>query len=328
MIEQSWNVLACAIEDDRVVYLDATITRDAARAIIAAIGEPQSVTRADFIPGNPDDDQHDFDMEELARDIARRICEADHPIHFVAISTFGTVNVASGNVEYWPYAAGVIARRGKRIDVCFPDLIRREMGDANDLLAVIVDNDATAAALGEYAFGRGQGADEFAYIWAGRGINAGLVLNGMPWEGRLHPEAGHILVRRHHWEPDAGGGCANHDGCMIGLASLPSIEVRAHAKVNEDQITDIVAYYYAQLCMSVTLTTAPARIIIGGLVLRRLPKLIERIRRDYARLIGEYPRYVQQQQKTFIAVSQLSPLASVLGMIEMTRQRIERISHD
>ena len=328
MIEQSWNVLACAIEDDRVVYLDATITRDAAGATIAAIGEPQSVTRADFILGNPDDDQHDFDMEELARDVARRICEADHPIHFVAISTFGTVNVASGNVEYWPHAAGVIARRGKRIDVCFPDLIRNALDETGDYPTVIVDNDATAAALGEYAFGRGQGADEFAFIWAGRGINVGLVLNGMPWEGRLHPEAGHILVRRHDEEPDARGGCINHDGCMIGLASLRSIEVRAEAEMNEDRITDILAYYYAQLCMSVTLTTAPARIVIGGLVCRRLPALLERVRRDYARLIGEYPRYVQQEHEMFIAVSELSPLASVFGMIEMTRQRIERMPHD
>ena len=45
-------------------------------------------------------------------------------------------------------------------------------------LPVIMDNDATAAALGERWRGAGRRADSFVYLYLGAGFGAGLVLGG------------------------------------------------------------------------------------------------------------------------------------------------------
>lgn len=321
--EESWTVIACAVEDDQVVFLDADIERRDGRVVIASVGKPDAMLRDDFTHGNPHDDQHDFDLTALTQEIARRAAQLDRDVHFVAISTFGTVNVDSGNVEFYPHSDDVIKRRGKRIEKCLPEEVRRSMPDMLPLIDVIVDNDATASAVGEHAFGAGRGYGEISYVWAGRGINVGLVLNGAPWEGRLHPEAGHMLPRRHESEPDARGGCINHEGCMIGLASLPSVFRRRADGIGDDRILELIAFYYSQLCMSVTLVAAPARIVIGGLMLREFPNLLDHVREQFADLIGSYPRYPQQGGARFIQPSKLSQNAAVLGMIEMTRQKIE-----
>lgn len=327
MSSEFWTVLACAVEDDRIVFLDADIGYDDGRIFIAEVGEPQHTKRIEFRRGNPNDDQHDFDLEALTREIARRASELDRDVHFVAISTFGTVNVQTGNVEFYPHVADVIARRGKAVSMCLPDHVKREMGGSHSLIDVFVDNDATASAVGEHAAGAGKGYDDIAYVWAGRGINVGLVLRRASWKGRLHPEAGHILPRRHEAEPDAKGGCINHEGCMTGLAALPSIYLRREAGMKESKIVERVAFYFAQLCMNVTLIAAPGRIVIGGEIVRELPTLLDHVRKEYVRLIGNYPRYTQQARDDFIQPSKHSHMAAVLGMVEVTRQEIERHFH-
>ena len=48
---------------------------------------------------------------------------------------------------------------------------------------VIVDNDATAAAMGERWSGSGAHAEHFVYVYLGRGLGTGLVLRGRPYRG-------------------------------------------------------------------------------------------------------------------------------------------------
>ncbi len=50
-------------------------------------------------------------------------------------------------------------------------------------LRVIMDNDATAAALGEHWRGVGEGAEDFIYLYLGTGIGGGLVLDGQAYRG-------------------------------------------------------------------------------------------------------------------------------------------------
>jgi predicted NBD/HSP70 family sugar kinase len=327
MIQEIWTVFACAVEDDRIVFLDADIGYDDGRVFISAVGEPQQIKRHDFRRDDPDDDQHDFDLDELTYEIARRATNLGREVHFVAISTFGTVNVQTGNVEFYPHSEGVITRRTSHVRKCLPIEVKRSLPDMHSLIEVFVDNDATASAVGEHAVGAGKDCDDLAYVWAGRGINVGLVLQRAPWEGRLHPEAGHILPRRHTTENISKGACTNHEGCLTSLAALSSIYQRRKDGMEESKIVDRVAFYFAQLCMSVTLIAAPARIVIGGLILDELPTLLAKVRKEYVRLIGNYPQYTQQARHDFIQPSKHSQMAAVLGMIEVTRQEIERHFH-
>lgn len=53
----------------------------------------------------------------------------------------------------------------------------------------------------------------------------GIMSNGKLLHGMLHPEAGHILMRKHpedHYE----GKCPYHKTCLEGLAAGPAIEAR------------------------------------------------------------------------------------------------------
>ena len=84
------------------------------------------------------------------------------------------------------------------------------VADALDL-RVIMDNDATAAALGEHWRGIGDGAESFIYLYLGVGIGGGLVLDGQAYRG-LRGNTGEIS----HIQVDPDGPaceCGAH-GCL------------------------------------------------------------------------------------------------------------------
>jgi len=64
-------------------------------------------------------------------------------------------------------------------------------------IPTILDNDANAAALGEAIFGAGRGERYLVYIGLGRGIGAGIVLNGAIYHGvgTMAGEIGHTIVK-------------------------------------------------------------------------------------------------------------------------------------
>lgn len=86
---------------------------------------------------------------------------------------------------------------------------------------VSVDNDANAAAWGEFRAGAGRHAEgSLLMLTVGTGIGGGLVQGGAPLRGRegLAAEFGHMIVR----EGGPPCGCGNH-GCLEALASGSAI---------------------------------------------------------------------------------------------------------
>ena len=81
---------------------------------------------------------------------------------------------------------------------------------------VVLENDANAAALGEYVAGAGRGAAALLYITISTGIGGGIVLGGELYRGvsGAAGEVGHMVI-----EPDGPVcGCGNR-GCLEALAS-------------------------------------------------------------------------------------------------------------
>jgi len=97
-------------------------------------------------------------------------------------------------------------------------------------LRVTVENDANAAAWGEFRFGAGQAVDHQVFITLGTGIGGGVITHGVLLRGAQGAggELGHVTL-------DPTGppcSCGNH-GCLEALASGTAIGRRAREVANE-----------------------------------------------------------------------------------------------
>ena len=182
--------------------------------------------------------------------------------------------------------------------------------------AVHLETDVTAAALAERAWGAGQGHDNLAYVTVGTGIGAGILLNGQPVWGALHPEAGHMRVPRHRHDREFQGVCPFHGDCIEGLASAPAIKARwgtdADSLPDDHEAWDIVAHYLAHLAANLILTTAVSRVIFGGGVMSRAG-LVQRIATKAKGLIGPYGVAAQGEAGFDIVAAGLGLDAGLLG---------------
>ncbi|HOO29851.1 MAG TPA: ROK family transcriptional regulator [Bacillota bacterium] len=103
-----------------------------------------------------------------------------------------------------------------------------------------VENDARAMAIGEAMFGAGRGHDNILCINVGRGIGAGIIMNGEIHRGKQGGagELGHMTI-------DPNGPvcpCGNH-GCLEAMAAGPAIAaaaIRAVSTGSSTLIRDIV----------------------------------------------------------------------------------------
>lgn len=81
-----------------------------------------------------------------------------------------------------------------------------------------VDNDANAGAIGEHAFGAGQGHAHMLYVTVSTGVGGGWILNNTPWRGvdEMAGEIGHTVI-----DPDGPRCLCGKRGCVERLASGP-----------------------------------------------------------------------------------------------------------
>jgi glucokinase len=127
----------------------------------------------------------------------------------VGIGFPGFIDPASGVVLQSPNLPGL-----SNIDIAGP--LAQQLG-----LPVIVENDALAAAWGEYLLAEPR-PDSMIYLGLGTGVGGGLILHGKPYAGEhgVAMEVGHIIVH-------PGGrlcGCGNH-GCLERYASASGVVI-------------------------------------------------------------------------------------------------------
>ena len=131
-----------------------------------------------------------------------------------------------------------------------------------------LDTDVAGAALAEGRWGAAAGHAAHAYVTIGTGVGVGLIANGRPVHGFLHPEIGHLRVRRVAGD-DFPGVCPFHGDCIEGLVSGPAIAARAagieaHDVPPDDAVWSRVAADLAELVCALLLACAPSKIVIGG----------------------------------------------------------------
>jgi fructokinase len=158
-------------------------------------------------------------------------------------------------------------------------------------LPVAFDTDVTAAAVGEWRWGAGRGAEVACYLTIGTGIGAGLVIGGRPLHGVVHPEPGHLRIPHDRARDPFDGCCPFHGDCWEGLASGPALAARWRTRAqdlpDDHPAWALEAEYIALGVLNMVLVASPDRMILGGGVMER-PGLLAAVRARVCGLLGGY----------------------------------------
>ncbi len=205
------------------------------------------------------------------------------PVSAGGVASFGPLDLDRGSPRYGrltttpkPGWAGV-------------DMLRRvaEMLDA----PVEIDTDVNCAALAESRHGAGLGLDSLCYVTVGTGIGVGYIERGRINSEVGHLETGHTRVPRASDDDAFAGTCPYHGDCLEGLACGPAMNARwgvAAESLPDDHVgLDYQAHYIACLCVNLTYTLRPQRIVLGGGVMER-ESLYDDVRARFAALMAGY----------------------------------------
>lgn len=189
------------------------------------------------------------------------------------------------------------------------------------------DTDVNAAALGEAAWGCTRDVRSSIYITIGTGVGVGVIADGKPYHGMMHPEGGHILLARRGDDPMPRGVCPYHESCLEGLASGPAIEKRWGRKAQEladrPEVWELEAYYIGQAICDYILVLSPERVVLGGGVMHQ-PQLLPLIRREVERQLGGYIRTEKTANlEQYIQGASLHDNQGILGCLKLAMNALE-----
>ena len=251
--------------------------------------------------------------EETMPDIIRFFREQG--AEAVGVGSFGPIDVRRNSPTYG-YIKNTPKTGWREYDIL--GTIGRELG-----VPTAFDTDVNAAALGEYTFGAAKGTDSCIYMTVGTGIGIGVILDGKPLHGALHPEGGHIFLK-----PRAGetfkGCCPFHEYCLEGMAAGPALRAKWGKPGSEladvPEVWEAESDYLAQAIADFILTLSPERIILGGGVMKQ-EQLFPMIREKVLRYLNGYLSIAQlADMDSYIVPPALHDNQGILGCIALFRK--------
>jgi glucokinase len=141
---------------------------------------------------------------------------------------------------------------------------------------VRLENDADAAALGEFRFGAGCGANPLVVVTLGTGIGGAALIKGQIYRGARgeHPEIGHIHVvdngpecycgRSGCWESLASGTAIGAAGKPFGFEDSRAVFGAAPSNAKAASIVERAVKATTTATWTLIHTFLPQRIILGG----------------------------------------------------------------
>eukprot|EP01086_Lenisia_limosa_P010665 TRINITY_DN35200_c0_g1_i1.p1 TRINITY_DN35200_c0_g1~~TRINITY_DN35200_c0_g1_i1.p1 ORF type:complete len:302 (-),score=30.54 TRINITY_DN35200_c0_g1_i1:31-936(-) len=168
---------------------------------------------------------------------------------------------------------------------------------------ISIDTDVNAACLVQPA--ASIPSANCCYITIGTGVGIGVVVNGKPVHGSMHPEAGHILPRRVPGDAPKGT-CPYHKDCIEGLVAAGGLAERF--EVTPDKLSTVpdnhegwivVADYIAQLCVNLCLMVSPKAIYLGGGIMKQ-KVLLPLITFAFMGTIMSYPNINSVEKKALL----------------------------
>jgi glucokinase len=155
------------------------------------------------------------DVAAIEDAISRLVAElaTRHEVSAVGVGAAGYIDKSRSVVMFAP-------------NLAWRDLDLRAELEARVGLPVVIENDANAAAWGEFRFGGGADVDDLLLVTVGTGVGGGVVLDGRLHRGAfgVGGEIGHMRV-----VPDGVlCGCGNH-GCLESYGSGSALVREARA---------------------------------------------------------------------------------------------------
>lgn len=202
----------------------------------------------------------------------------------------------------------------------------------------IVENDANAAAWGEYAAGAGKDVSDFVFFTLGTGIGGGIISDGTMIRGYSGQagELGHMII---YPDSDRVCGCGQR-GCAEAYASASNTAARANEGLQKGAISSLAPLYrqsgrvsckdvfvHAQqedafsieivdgtakvlglLCINALHYTDPQRIVFAGGMIAAGDFLLNKIKEQFYRHI-----WTMQEQTLDIRFATLGEDAGIYG---------------
>jgi fructokinase len=239
------------------------------------------------------------------------------PIVAIGIGAFGPVDLNPASPTFG-YITSTPKLAWQQTDIC--GMIGHALG-----VPVGFDTDVNAAVVGERRWGAAQGVATALYLTVGTGIGGGVLVDGKPLHGALHPEIGHMPVPRDPQADPFGGICPFHGDCLEGLASGPSVGARwgqrAETLPADHAAWPLEARYLALGLVSCIYAFSPERIILGGGIMQQ-SQMFPLIRAQVQQLLNGYLKFpaVQEQIDTYIIPPALGGQAGVLGALALAEE--------
>lgn len=273
------------------------------------------------------------DVEQTIADLVADL-RAEHDVTAVGIGAAGFIDAERSTVLFAPNLAWR--------DEPLRDEVAKLIG-----LPVVVENDANAAAWGEYRFGAGRGFDHLVCVTVGTGIGGGIVLDGRLYRGRfgIGAEFGHMQVvpngrrcgcgQRGCWEQYCSGRALLHEAREIADVQkewgkrllelgdgrpegIEALEVTTAAQEGDPAALacfEAVGSSLGQGLADLASTLDPAVFVIGGGVADTGELLLAPARRIYAeRLTGTTHRPHAE-----IRLAALGNEAGMVGAADLAR---------
>lgn len=233
-------------------------------------------------------------------------------LNAIGVGSFGPINLQRDSATY-----GYITSTPKP-GWANTNLVGRLKSALN--VPIAFDTDVNAAAYGEHRWGATQQLESSIYITIGTGIGGGIIVNGQPLHGLLHPEVGHIFIPHDRVIDPFPGVCPFHQDCFEGLASGPSMRARwgqpAETLTIDHQAWGLEAQYIALAISNLIMSHSPQRIVLGGGVMQQAA-LFPLIRHDVQKILNGYVQSpaILDRIEDYIVPPKLGNRSGVLGAI-------------
>ncbi|HEY1696525.1 MAG TPA: ROK family protein [Polyangiaceae bacterium] len=174
--------------------------------------------------------------DRSSRDVLQSLCDAVHsvmlrlesagPLRGIGVGVPGILESGAGVLRVSPSLPGWR-------DVPVREELERRLGTA-----VVIENDANLAAVGERWRGAGRGDQDLCMLTLGTGVGGAVLRSGRPWRGAngMAGELGHMTLR-----PDGPLCACGARGCLERYASAAAVRRMAREAVEQGRMPSRIA---------------------------------------------------------------------------------------